>query len=338
MHKEPPQKPLSDLGALRFVGSGLVRPECVLAHRSGWLFCADWQGEGGVAAVAPDGSVRRIVARDAPRPMRPNGIALEPQGRFLLADLGDEAGGVFRLHPDGGIEPVLAAVDGHALPPTNFVHRDGEGRLYVTVSTRLRPRSLGCRADVADGFVVLVDAKGARVVADGLGYTNECVTSLCGGYLYVNETFARRLSRFTRHADGTLGAREVVRSFGAGTFPDGLTLDQEGGLWITSIVSNRVIRIAPDGRDELWLEDADPDHVASCEAAYLAGELGRPHLDRATSHHLRNVSSLAFGGEDLTTAYLGCLLGDRVACFESPIPGAPPPHWDVPLGPLLERL
>ncbi len=336
MRIEPHEEPRLGLGALRFVGTGLVRPECVLAHRSGWLFCADWQGAGGVAAVAPDRRVRRVTATGLPRPLRPNGIALEPHGRFLLADLGDEVGGVFRLYPDGGVEPVVAAVDGHPLPPTNYVHRDREGRIYVTVSTRLRPRTLGCRADVADGFVVLVDAKGARVVADGLGYTNECVVSACGGYLYVNETFARRLSRFPRHADGTLGAREVVTTFGVGTFPDGLTLDREGGLWITSIVSNRVIRLAPDGREELWLEDADLEHVASCEAAYVAGELGRAQLDRVTGRKLRNVSSLAFGGPDLTTAYLGCLLGDAIASFESPIPGAAPPHWDLPLGPLVE--
>jgi hypothetical protein len=42
---------------------------------------------------------------------------------------------------------------------------------------------------------------------------------------------------------------------------------------------------------------------------------------------LQNISSLAFGGADRRTAYLGCLLGDRLACFRAPVAGHPPPHW-----------
>jgi sugar lactone lactonase YvrE len=322
-----------DLDQVGFIGRGLQRPECVLCHQSGLLMTADWAGNGCVALIDPDGSVRRIEARDPPRPMRPNGIALEPGGSFLLADLGTEEGGVFRLGPDGSVEPLLTEVDGHVLPPTNFVHLDAEGRIWITVSTRLRPRHLGYRADVADGFIVLLDASGARIVADGLGYTNECVVSPDGAALYVNETFARRLSRFPLRAGGRLGNRETVATFGEGTYPDGLTFDAEGAVWVTSIVSNRVLRIAGDGdgAEELILEDVDPAHVAWTEAAYAAGRLGREHLDKAAGRKLRNISSLAFGGPDLRTAYLGCLLGDAIASFTSPVPGHPPPHWSTPL-------
>jgi sugar lactone lactonase YvrE len=42
----------------------------------------------------------------------------------------------------------------------------------------------------------MVDTRGARIVADGLGYTNECAIDISGQWLYVNETFSRRLSRF----------------------------------------------------------------------------------------------------------------------------------------------
>ncbi|SDB49222.1 SMP-30/gluconolactonase/LRE family protein [Bauldia litoralis] len=324
-----------DLDAdLAFLGQGLKRPECVLAHRSGLLLTSDWTGQGGVALTDPDGVVRRIEARDPPREMRPNGIALEPGGSVLMADLGAEEGGVFRLLADGGVEPVLVTVDGHPLPPTNFVHLDAAGRTWITVSTRKRPRDLGYRADVADGFVVLLDRSGARIVADGLGYTNECCVSPDGAWLYVNETFARRVSRFPIGAGNALGAREVVTTFGAGTYPDGLVFDGEGAIWITSIVSNRVIRVFPDGRQQVVLEDADAGHLAWTEAAFVAGELGRPHLDKAAGRRLRNISSLAFGGPDLRTIYLGCLLGESIATFANPVAGWQPPHWDVPLGDL----
>ena len=319
--------PTLPLDALRFIGTGLNRPECVLATAAGDLYAGDWRG--GVAHVKPDGS-QKLYAGELPggRPLRPNGIALRRSGSFLLAQLDESQGGVFELFRDGRVAPFLVEVDGVALPPTNFVAEDAAGRVCATVSTRKRPRSLDYRPDCADGFIVLADSSGARIVADGLGYTNEAIVSPDGRWLYVNETFARRLARFPLRADGTLGPKDVVTTFGRGTYPDGLTFDSESHVWITSVVSNRVIRVAPDGAQTLVIEDADPAHVEECEAAYLSGTMGRPHLDTVVGRRLRNISSLAFGGPGLRTAYLGCLLGDSIAAFDSPVAGHPPPHWE----------
>ena len=311
---------------MRAVGRGLVRPECVLACADGSLYTADWRG--GVARTAVDGT-QALYAGSLPgaRPLRPNGVALRADGSFLVADLGETEGGVFALARDGTITPFVVAVDGEPLPPTNYVAVDAQGRVWITVSTRHRPRSLAYRPAVADGFVVVVDEAGARIVAEGLGYTNEGQVSPDGAWFYVNETFGRRTTRFRIAADGSLHDRELVASYGHGTFPDGLSFDADGGLWITSIVSNRVIHVAPDGAQTLMLEDADRAHVDWVEAAFAAGTMGRPHLDRARGSVLRNVSSLAFGGPGLRTAYLGCLQGDAIATFRSPVPGAVPIHW-----------
>lgn len=325
------------LSQISFLGHGLNRPECVITHESGLLFAADWTGDGGVAILTPQGEVTRHLSRGAPRALRPNGIALELDGRFLLAELGEKTGGIWRLHPNGAVEPILAEIDGAPLPPTNYAHRDAAGRLWVTVSTRSTPRHLAWRADVADGFIVLVAHGRPRIVADGLGYTNECITSPDGDYLYVNETFARRLTRF-RITDDGLAERETVAVFGEGTFPDGLVFDAKGGIWVTSIVSNRVIRVTPDGEQEIVIEDADPAHIAWVEQSYRAGELERAHLDTVKSARLKSISSLAFGGPDRRTAYLGCLLGDAVACFPSPVAGAVPAHWSYSLDELGEQL
>ncbi len=322
---EPSVAPL-DPASLTFVGSGLHRPECVLATRDGYLYSADWRG--GVARIAPDGTQTLFAGRlDQGRALRPNGIALRRDGSFLLADLGETAGGVFVLGRDGATRPLLERVDGLDLPPTNFVFEDDRARTWITVSTRRIPRADAYRADVADGFIVLVDARGARIVADGLGYTNEAMLSPDGAWLYVNETFGRHLSRYRVAGDGSLHGKEIVTTFGVGTYPDGLAFDAEGHVWITSIVSNRVLRVAPDGQSTIMLEDADPAHVAWCEDAYQHGELGRTHLDRAAGRVLKNISSLAFGGPDLRTAYLGCLLGDAIASFRVAVAGQPPFHW-----------
>ena len=101
-------------------------------------------------------------------------------------------------------------------------------------------------------------------------------------------------------------------------------------MWITSIVSNRVIRLAPSGAYEILLEDFDPDHLTWVEQAYQAGEMDRPHMDGIMSRVLRSVSSLCFGGTDLRRLWFGCLLGDRIGYMASPVTGRPPAHWHFP--------
>jgi sugar lactone lactonase YvrE len=197
----------------------------------------------------------------------------------------------------------------------------------MTVSTRIRPRDRAYRSDVADGYIILCDEDGARVVADELGYANEVQVDPGGDWLYVNETFSRRTSRFPIQPGGALGKKETVCEYGAGTFPDGICFDSEGAFWITSIVSNRIIRVTGDGRQDVVLEDVDPDHLDWVEQAYQANELGRPHLDTIKSGRLKNISSLAFGGPDLKTLYLGCLLGQEIASLRSPVAGLAPAHW-----------
>ena len=326
---------------LRFLGAGLRRPECVLAHASGLLIAPDWTDPGGIALIAPSGRVSRVLgARPDPGvdlPLRPNGIALEPGGTVLMAHLGAERGGVHRLHPDGRVEIVTDTADGAPMPPTNYACRDAAGRIWITVSTRLQPRARDYRPDAATGFVAVHEGGRTRVAAEGLGYANECLFSADGSLLYVNETFGRRMTVFEVRG-ATLSAPRVHARFGAGDFPDGMAEAEDGSIFVTSIVSNRLLRVHPDGRVERLLEDVDPDHLAEVERAFQAGEMGRPHLDQVRSRRLGSISNIAFGGPDLRTAFLGCLVGDAVAFFDSTVAGRRPTHWDADLGPLAAHL
>jgi sugar lactone lactonase YvrE len=325
---------------IRTIGAGLVRPECVLAHSSGLLIAPDWTDPGGVALLAPDGRIERILAtRPGPGvdlPVRPNGIALEDGGTILFAHMADERGGVYRLHADGRCDVVTDRVDGAPMPPANFV-ATRDGRLWITVSTRLIHRSRDYRPDASTGFIAVHDAAGTRVAADGLGYTNECLFSRDGRTLWAVETFGRRILAFDVDGPG-LSNRRTLATFGPGDFPDGIAELADGALIATSIVSNRLLRITPEGSVETVLEDSDPAHLAEVERAFTAGTMGRPHLAVAKSRILRNISNIAFGGPDLKTAHLGCLLGDTIAVFDSPLAGSPPPHWNADLGPLGQIL
>ncbi len=316
-----------DVSELGEHGHGLERPESVLCLRRGDIFVS--HRAAGVTHIDPDGT-QRVIGRRAEvegHELVPNGIALMPDRTLLLANIG-EAGGVWRLGMDGSLSPFLMEVDGERLAAANFVMQDGEGRVWITVSTRKQPRFLAYDARVADGFVVLADRKGARIVADGCCFTNELRLSTDGRAAFVSETFGRRISRFQVRPDGSLGARETFCEFGRGTFPDGIELDEEEHLWLTSVVSNRLYRIAPDGRAALVLEDAQDEHVEYVETALAEGRMRREHFYAMKSRRLMNIASVAFGGPDRRTGYLGSLLGKSLATFRSPVAGRRPVHWE----------
>ncbi len=316
--------PLIPLEAVEPFGASLARPECVVSGQSGNIYVSNWNG--GVTILCADGRSHDIIARSSEVDLKPNGIAPLPGGAFLIANLADD-GGVWRLSKEAQLSPVLTELDGDPVPPANFVLADGPGSYWVTISTTMRPRAKAYRKDVQDGMIIKVVDGHATVAADCLGYTNECQIHPSGEWLYVNETFARRLSRFRIIDLHRLGPRETVYEFRAGVYPDGLCFDVEGGIWITSIVSNLVLRLSPDGTLDVMVADCDIEHIAWVEHAFQTDALARMHLDQIGGCMLRNTSSLAFAGTDMKTAYLGCLLDDKVYRFQSPIAGARPQHW-----------
>lgn len=314
------------LSALEAHGAGLNRPECVVPTRSGDVFVPEWPG--GVTVVRADGRTQSWRATPPTIDLRPNGIALTPDGAFLIANLGDD-GGVWRLDASGRLTPVVVEVDGMVLPPANFVTVDEQLRTWISVSTRLKPRQQAWRHNVADGFVVVVDDAGARIVAEGLRYTNEVRPDPTGKWLYVVETFGRRVSRFPIRPGATLGPRETVFSLADGFFPDGFAFDEEGGLWVTSLVSNRLVRF--DGTHlTTVLEDVNPAFVQRVEDAFASHSMSAEHLGRIPDTHLQQLTSVAFGGQDRRTIYLGTLHASSVYRFHADVAGAQPPHWHFP--------
>jgi sugar lactone lactonase YvrE len=305
--------------ALTRVGTDLQRPECVLACASGRLYASDRRG--GVMSIAPDGT-ERLIGRSN---LTPNGIALRRDGSFVIANLAEE-GGVWTISAEGDVRPLLHEIEGIVLPRVNFVALDAHERLWICVSAL----ETGDRYPVRDrtGFIALMDARGVRIVADGMQYTNECRIDATGRHVFVNETFGRRVTRFDLAADGALSNRQVFAELFRGDFPDGLTPDAEGGWWVMCVGSNRVYRVNAGGTVEVVIDDSDPATVDALEAAFRSDTLTRSQLGASTGKRLAAVTSLAFGGPDLRTAYLGCLKGTALASFRSPYPGLRPVHWD----------
>lgn len=312
-----------DLEAVREVASGLRRPECVQIAPNGDVLASHLGA--GLVRISEDGSQQIIGAHAAVEGQQwvPNGFAALPDGDFLIANMG-EGGGVWRLSADGSLAPELREVDGQTLGATNFVLRDHLGRVWITVSTRHWPISGAfvqkAGAPVADGYVVLLDDRGGRIVADGLAFANELRLDASGRRLFVAETMAGRITCFDIGSDGTLRDRRVLCRLD-GAFPDGIIFDEQGHLWTASIISNQVIRIGPDGSAFIVLEEPHPEHVANVVLKMGDGTITREDMQNAPTRLLRNISSIAFGGPDGRTVYLGSLGGSTLLSFRADVAG-----------------
>ncbi len=303
------------------IGSQLNRPECVLAAPDGSLYTGDWTF--GIARIGPDGTTGPAVDVDLiAEGFRPNGIALMPNGDFLITNMA-RAGGVWRVSKQGEINPFATELQGQPIPPTNFVLVDGD-RTWITISSTERKHE-HFTAAANTGKILLVQDGQVSVAADGLNWTNEVRVSPDGAYLFVNETFACRTTRYDIDANGTL-SRPVQLDFPHDIYPDGMAFDIEGGLWIACVISNRLVRVAPDLTWTILFEDPDPA-LAEIALSYAKGALTWEQISRSRGSQLSNLSSLAFGGPDLKSVYLGGLGHNSVRVLHSPVPGVPMGHW-----------
>lgn len=306
-------QPRLSLDALHRFGHGLARPESVHVYADGSL-AVSHRGRG-ISMISPAGEVRTLgpsPAMAGGSELIPNGIALQADGSFLIANIG-EGGGIWRLSAQGELTPYLMEVDGVALAAANFVMTDAQGRHFITVSTLSLPRFNAYSEEVRDGMILMVDAKGPRILADDICFANECRLTPDRRGLLVTETFARAVTRFDLDDQG-LSNRRVCARFGRGDFPDGIRFDAAGYLWVTCIVSNRLWRIAPDGQKELVIEDCDPEWVQTVESALAAGHMGREHFYGTGKSTLGNIASIAFS-HDGRTGYLGSLCGSSILTF-----------------------
>lgn len=108
---------------------------------------------------------------------------------------------------------------------------------------------------------------------DGYRVTNGPAFDPDGTILYHSDSARQSVYRFALRSDGSLGARETFLQFGDGDgYPDGMTVDAEGCLWIAFWDGWCVRRFAPDGAP-LERIDLPVQRPTSCT-------FGGPALDR----------------------------------------------------------
>jgi gluconolactonase len=320
------------------IGRELQRPECILAERDGTLWAAD--ARGGVMCISSDGSQQLVIQRadahfdlsvDPARSLLtgtlPNGLAFAKNGDILISNFGTDR--LERMTRAGETQVLLDSLDGAPLGKVNFVLRDRRDRLWITISTSVNPWSEAINSKLADGYIVLVDEDGPRIVADGFHFTNEIRLDAREEWLYVAETTAKRVTRLKVRPDGSLVDREVYgpSSLGAGLV-DGIAFDAYGNLWATMIFADRLVAVTPKGDLLELMDDGDPKTTARFEAAFAAGSSVPFDILLACGGPTCNwLASVTFGSPDLSTVFLGGLRSTEIPYFRSPVPGLPMVHW-----------
>lgn len=169
--------------------------------------------------------------------------------------------------PDGAVEREIARVE-HAMDGMRFNEGkcDPFGRFLVG--------SMNVTTGEPDAALYSVEADGTtRLLRGGFGVTNGIEWSDDGTVMYVTDTSASTVYRASYGPDGELGELEP---FIVGAAHDGLVRDDEGCFWSAVYGSGKVERYGPDG-----------SHLETVE-------LPAP-----------NVTSVAFGGPDMSTLFVG---------------------------------
>ena len=236
---------------------------------------------------------------------------------------------LYKLYRDGTQEVALSQIDGDPLGGVNFVMIDRQERLWVSISTRELPYFPALVSPRSDGYIILIDDKGPRIVADGIMFTNEIRLDANEEYLYVVETLASRILRFPVHEDGSLGEREVFgpADLGYGGIPDGIAFDVEGNLWVAMIARNGLGIITQDGDYHVVFEDVNESGLDEVLTKLEAGTLAMEDVGALCGATLQLPTGIAFGGSDLKTVYMGSLAMPHLVTFESPVAGLPMRHW-----------
>ncbi len=230
------------MSELQTLMTGLAIGESPRWHEGRLWFC-NW-GEHEIIAVDPEGN-SEVVTRDPA--VSPHSIAWLPDGRQLIVPANPGCPErLLRREPDGSL---VAHADLSGLPSGfNEIVVDGRGNIYVNgadfnfmafLENVQRDSAQGLapvpwleRPDFVPGYIALITPDGApRVVADDIAFPNGMVVSPDNSTLIISESFAGRLTAFDIAADGSLANRRV---WAAGLGPDGITMDAEGAIWVST--------------------------------------------------------------------------------------------------------
>lgn len=189
-----------------------------------------------VYALDEQGNLESIVVLEDDEP---SGLGWLPDGRMLIVSMQKRKLLVF----DGNTLSDFADLSEYATWHCNDMVTDTRGRSYVgNFGFDLHHNGEFCKA-----AMVLVHPDGStELAAEELSFPNGTVITPEGKTLIVGESFGARLTAFDIAEDGSLSNRREWAPM-EGAVPDGICLDDAGGIWVASPVSNEALRVIEGG-------------------------------------------------------------------------------------------
>ncbi|QEN13176.1 SMP-30/gluconolactonase/LRE family protein [Mycolicibacterium sp. ELW1] len=240
----------------------------------GLLWLSDMLGDA-VHTISIDGSVTTVELPGH----APAGLGFRPDGTLLIVSTERRV----VLGYDGEAVTEIADLSGIAPAGLGDMVVDAHGRAYV--GSQAREGGVIARLDLDNSVTV---------VAGDLDFPNGMVVTPDGGTLIVAESIARRLTAYDIGTDGALSGRRIFAD-GLDGPPDGIALDEAGGVWTSMTLAHQFERVEAGG--------AVTDRIDIGDRAAIACMLGGP--DRRT---LFLVSA--------PDAYPQRLVGTRGSCVE----------------------
>lgn len=189
------------------------------------------------------------------------------EGRTLVVGLAD---GIYRLDLDSGrFEPVFLPTPADPLMRLNDGRTDRGGRFLCG--------GMGIHADPL-GQLYRVDGEGrADVLAGGIRISNALCFSPSGDVMYFADSLEGTIRAYPYgpEVEPPGVPRILCDTTQWGSGPDGATVDADGFLWVALVRAGKIARITPAG-----------------------------DLDRLIDAPTDIPSSLAFGGDDLSTLFV----------------------------------
>lgn len=225
---------------------------------------------------------------------QPSGLGWLPDGRLLIVAMQSRK----LLVLEGNETVDFADLSDLAAYHCNDMVTDQMGRSYVGNFGY----NLHDNADFAKAAMVLVHPDGrTQLAADELAFPNGAVITDDGKTLIVGETMASRLTAFDIASDGSLSNRRLWAKL-EGAIPDGICLDEAGGIWVASPVSNEALRVLEGGEvtDRISVDN-------QAYACMLGGPAGKTLfiMTSKSSHPSHCVKDKAAAIEMIEVKYAG---------------------------------
>jgi sugar lactone lactonase YvrE len=189
-------------------------------------------------------------------PGKPSGLGWDANGCLLIVSMDDRR---LLRWADGELQEV-ADLSGHTAHPINDMVIGPHGIAYIG--------SFGFDLHAGESpkptVLLAVDVHSGehRVTAGELRFPNGMVITPDGSTLIVGESFGACLTAFPIGFDGVLGERREWAALQGGAMADGICLDAEGCVWVSSPGTHEFLRVREGGEVLARLSSGDRMAIA----------------------------------------------------------------------------